>query len=337
VQAGKADEGVKLLRGAVTTLRADRHHLPVTVCLRAIAEDLLQSGDLGEARSVISEAVDIVKARGAAFDLPELLRVKAEVLLSEAQPDLAGAEHLLSEALDCAKTQSALSWELRASTTLARLWIGQGRIEEARTLLAGVYGPFTDGLNTKDLIAARALLDELSSPPQDSVTGTPMRSGAPSCDALYTSLRHTKGGVPSRQGIARSSLKVGEVLPVRHVTLGSCGSSQGLPESAASWRRHWDRGSTRRRGRSDRRGPGISRRTEPYLAASRDFLVVRRCRVHRGDEAQRRGRPPIVTLERGEDGSARDVQRDWRLAVRASRVASVNIEPSEVLSLPCPQ
>jgi predicted ATPase len=169
VQAGKADEGVKLLRGAVTTLRAERHHLPVTVCLRAIAEGLLQLGDLGEARSVISEAVDIVKARGAAFDLPELLRVKAEVLLSEAQPDLAEARHLLSEAIACAKAQSALSWELRASTTLARLRIGQGRIEEARILLASVYGRFTDGLHTKDLDAARALLDDLSSRRQESM------------------------------------------------------------------------------------------------------------------------------------------------------------------------
>jgi predicted ATPase len=172
VQAGKADEGVKLLRGAVTTLRAERHHLPVTVCLRAIAEGLLQSGDLGEARSVISEAVGIVKARGAAFDLPDLLRVKAEVILSEAQPDLSEAERLLSEALDCAKMQSALSWELRASITLARLWLRDGRIEQARTLVAGVYGRFTDGLNTKDLKAARALLGDLSFPPPDAVPGT---------------------------------------------------------------------------------------------------------------------------------------------------------------------
>jgi predicted ATPase len=159
VHTGKAEEGIRLLRGAVTTLRAERHHLPVTHCLRAIADGLLRSGEPGEAKRVISEATEIAKAGGAAFDLPELLRVKAEVLLSEGQLDLSEAERLLLEALDCARAQSALSWELRASISLARLWIKLERIADARILLAGVYERFSDGLHTKDLKTARELLD----------------------------------------------------------------------------------------------------------------------------------------------------------------------------------
>lgn len=163
VQTGRAEDGVELLRGAVATLRAERHNLPVTACLRAMTEGLIRSGDLGEAKRVISEATELVKAGGAAFELPEFLRIKAEILLSEVQSDLSDSETLLLESIQCAKVQSALSWELRASMSLARLRMREGRVEHARTLLAGVYDRFTEGLSTKDLEAARDLLEHLSS------------------------------------------------------------------------------------------------------------------------------------------------------------------------------
>jgi len=76
--------------------------------------------------------------------------------------DLGGAEKNYVASLDWAREQQAKSWELRTSTSLARLWQGQGRCQEALELLKPVYDWFTEGFDTKDLKEARALLDELS-------------------------------------------------------------------------------------------------------------------------------------------------------------------------------
>ena len=82
--------------------------------------------------------------------------------LLNANGDVAGAELSYQQAIAIAKRQSAKMLELRASTSLARLWRDQGRRDEARDLLAPVYGWFTEGFDTLDLKEAKALLDELS-------------------------------------------------------------------------------------------------------------------------------------------------------------------------------
>ena len=87
-------------------------------------------------------------------------RLKGLALLAKGDPE--AAEASLQTAIDIAQKQSAKSWELRAATSLARLWRDQGRQEEARNLLAPVYNWFTEGFGTPDLQAAKALLDELS-------------------------------------------------------------------------------------------------------------------------------------------------------------------------------
>ncbi len=71
-------------------------------------------------------------------------------------------EECFQQALDVARHQQAKSWELRAATSLARLWQQQGKKEEARKMLAEIYGWFTEGFDTKDLKEARALLETLS-------------------------------------------------------------------------------------------------------------------------------------------------------------------------------
>jgi predicted ATPase len=72
------------------------------------------------------------------------------------------AEGYFLKAIEIARRQQAKSWELRAVMSLARLWQSQGKKEEARQMLAEIYGWFTEGFDTKDLQEARALLDELS-------------------------------------------------------------------------------------------------------------------------------------------------------------------------------
>jgi predicted ATPase len=99
----------------------------------------------------------------AVWSLPEVLRVNAELMLRRSGPDAAAeAEASLVRAIDLARRQSARSWELRATTSLAGLWRDSGRAAEARDRLASVYDQFTEGFDSADLIAARALIAELA-------------------------------------------------------------------------------------------------------------------------------------------------------------------------------
>ena len=86
-----------------------------------------------------------------------------EIALISPTPNAAKAEAYFERGLAIARQQQAKSWELRAATSLARLWRDQGKREAARELLAPVYGWFTEGFDTRDLKEAKALLDELAS------------------------------------------------------------------------------------------------------------------------------------------------------------------------------
>jgi predicted ATPase len=92
----------------------------------------------------------------------EVHRVGGEIALISNDPDAAKAEAYFDRALAVARQQQAKSWELRASMSLARLWRDQGKVQQARELLAPVYGWFTEGFDTRDLKEAKALLQELA-------------------------------------------------------------------------------------------------------------------------------------------------------------------------------
>jgi predicted ATPase len=94
--------------------------------------------------------------------MAELVRVKGELLLSQGVPGAAAAEDHFRQALDWARQQGALSWELRAATSLARLLRNQGRPAAAAACLQPIYDRLTEGFGTADLIAAKQLLDALS-------------------------------------------------------------------------------------------------------------------------------------------------------------------------------
>ena len=91
----------------------------------------------------------------------ECHRLEGEILLRQATPDTAQAETCFQQALDVARAQQAKSWELRAATSLARLWQSQNKRQDAYDLLAPVYGWFTEGFDTVDLQEAKALLAAL--------------------------------------------------------------------------------------------------------------------------------------------------------------------------------
>ena len=94
--------------------------------------------------------------------MPEVLRIKGELLLLQNGSNAAVAEDSFLRSLDWARRQGALSWELRTAMSLARLQRDQGCRREALDLLASVHGRFTEGFGTADLQAARLLLDELT-------------------------------------------------------------------------------------------------------------------------------------------------------------------------------
>jgi predicted ATPase len=111
---------------------------------------------------VAEDAFGSVAKSGAQAGSPWLHHVKGQLLLAQNPSNVAEAEQCFRTAIDIARRQSARSPELRATTSLARLLRDTGRRDEARTMLAGIYGWFTEGFDTPDLKNAKALLDELS-------------------------------------------------------------------------------------------------------------------------------------------------------------------------------
>ncbi len=93
---------------------------------------------------------------------PRVNRIAGEIALRSPAGDLSKAQAYFERALAVARKQQAKSWELRAAMSMARLWRDQGKREQARELLAPVYGWFTEGFDTRDLKEAKALLDELT-------------------------------------------------------------------------------------------------------------------------------------------------------------------------------
>ena len=143
--------------------------------LGLLAEAYGKDGQADEGLRVVDEALAVVKRTEEHFYEAELHRLKGELALEKlkvqsSKPVLSGVEGFKGEeeaevcfrqAIDIARQQKAKSWELRAATSLARLWQGQGKVAEARELLTPVYGWFTEGFDTADLKDAKALLNEL--------------------------------------------------------------------------------------------------------------------------------------------------------------------------------
>ena len=134
-------------------------YLLYTPFLAEIADALGRDGKATEGLSIIDEALARSERNEERWCVAELLRIKGELILRESAPQAATAaeEHFL-QSLDWARRQGALSWELRTSTSLARLQHDQGRTAEARSLLQSVYDRFSEGFETADLKAAKAYL-----------------------------------------------------------------------------------------------------------------------------------------------------------------------------------
>ena len=139
-----------------------------------LAEAMALTGDLDNALQLIDEQIAQIERPGWEERLyyAEILRLKGWML--SLKGDLEGAERNFLASLDWARRQQAKMWELRTSTSLARLWQSQGKRQDAYELLAPVYGWFTEGFDTKDLLDAKSLLAELAPFADSTQAGTPM-------------------------------------------------------------------------------------------------------------------------------------------------------------------
>jgi predicted ATPase len=167
VEQGEGEEGLAQMRQGLAAFRATGAELGRPTWLGAMAEACGKVGQVEEGLSLLAEALAAVHKTGECLSEAELYRVKGSLTLrSKVQGQKSQvcdeAEASFQQAIEVARRQSAKYWELRASTSLARLWQTQGKQEEAHKMLAEIYGWFTEGFDTKDLQEAKALLEELS-------------------------------------------------------------------------------------------------------------------------------------------------------------------------------
>src|SRR5262249_43606054 len=130
--------------------------------LTELAAGLGSTGQITDGLTAAAQAIERAERTEARWLLPESLRIKGELLLLQAAHGaMAAAEAHFRQALEWARRQGALSWELRPATSLARLMRYRGRLADAVAILQTVYDRFTEGFDTADLTAAKALLDDL--------------------------------------------------------------------------------------------------------------------------------------------------------------------------------
>jgi predicted ATPase len=157
VKNGDIATGLPLLRSSLAASNANRLWIPQNTSLLAGGCEI--AGQIGEALTLLDEALQMIERTGERWFAAELNRHRGRLLLREGHTE--AAEELYCKALSIAREHEAKMWELRATASLAQLRRDQGRCSEARDLLAAVYSWFTEGFDTPDLKKAEALLDEL--------------------------------------------------------------------------------------------------------------------------------------------------------------------------------
>jgi predicted ATPase len=164
VQQGKPEEGLLLLVKGLDGFRASGAELTLPFQLSTLGEAYTQAGRFKDACRALDEGLALAEKHDERCQDAELHRLKGELFLAESPDQVGAAEDCFRQAIDTARRQQSRAWELRATMSLARLWQRQGRRDEARAELAAVYGTFTEGFTTPDLVDAAALLNGLTLP-----------------------------------------------------------------------------------------------------------------------------------------------------------------------------
>jgi serine/threonine protein kinase/tetratricopeptide (TPR) repeat protein len=155
---GRSEEALPVLLKGYGAFRASGAEVRVPAYLGMLGDAYTRSGHFEDAHNVLNEGLAVVEKNDDRCHEAELHRLKGELLLAES-PDGSAAEECFHRAIEVARNQQSRGWELRAVMSLALLWHRRGRSTEARAALASVYGTYTEGFKTPDLVAAKALLD----------------------------------------------------------------------------------------------------------------------------------------------------------------------------------
>jgi predicted ATPase len=162
IEQGKLTDGIAKLSEGMAVLDSIRNLISKSLFLGALADGYRKAGDAKRASELLDEGFDWANRTGERFYECELHRLRGEVHLMGNDPNAPAADNCFRTAIELARVQSAKSWELRATTSLAQLLTKQGKREESRTMLADIYNWFTEGFDTADLKDAKALLEELA-------------------------------------------------------------------------------------------------------------------------------------------------------------------------------
>jgi predicted ATPase len=161
-QRGEATTGIARIRDGLTAYEATGTRLRVPLYSVLLADALALAGKIEEGLATLDDALATAAVSGLRGWDAEIHRLRGELTARLPYPDPAKVEDSFRTALAIAREQGTRGYELRAATSLARLWREQGRRGQARELLAPVYGSFTEGFDTADLKEAKRLLDELA-------------------------------------------------------------------------------------------------------------------------------------------------------------------------------
>ena len=159
---GRSSDAINIISSGIDAWRSTGARALMPMYLTYLAKAYANDRQFGEARHCIDQAVTAVDTTNETWFEAEVSRSAGEIALKSPEPDAAKAQSYFERALAVARQQQAKSWELRAAISMARLWRDQGKVQQARELLAPVYGWFTEGFDTRDLKEAKALLEELS-------------------------------------------------------------------------------------------------------------------------------------------------------------------------------
>jgi tetratricopeptide (TPR) repeat protein len=158
---GQGEAGLAQMHQGLAAVLATGNEAARPRYLILLAELSGPAGQVEEGLRLVAEALRAFEAGGQGDMLAEAYRLQGALLLRQSTPDPTQAETCFQQALTIARRQQAKSWELRAATSLARLWQRQGKRAEAHALLAPIYGWFIEGFDTADLQEASVLLAEL--------------------------------------------------------------------------------------------------------------------------------------------------------------------------------
>ena len=161
--AGDAADGTQTISSSIAFFRSTGATILLPFIQSCLARAQAASGQFNDAWQSIDTATTMLETSGERWCEAEVHRTAGDIALMSPAPDAAKAQTYFERALEISRTQQARSWELRAATSLARLWRGQGRRADAYDLLAPLYGWFTEGFETRDLREAKALLESLRS------------------------------------------------------------------------------------------------------------------------------------------------------------------------------